>query len=193
MYEEPKPRHMIGRDGEARVVRVMDKAKPAVCDALRECAMGQAPWPLFLTGNIGAGKTCAALALLDYVREHTQYWTVADLCAHYIDVQFGRVRDDRWRGDERMTTAIFWRRWSQSELCVLDELGQREKVKDPMFDTTKKAIDLREGRPLIIVSNLSGDEIGDIYDDRIASRCVSGTRVKMKGQDRRLGEVEADR
>jgi DNA replication protein DnaC len=180
---------MTGQNAQPNIVRAMDKVAPEIRDALRGCAMGEKPWPLLLTGNVGAGKTCAALALLDFVTGVTFYYTVADLCAYCVEIQQGRVRDDRWRGDEKMTGTIFWVRWTGAELCVLDELGQRQQVSDFNFDTTKKAIDLREGKPLVIVSNLDGEEIASVYDERIASRCVSGTVVSVTGRDRRLAGV----
>lgn len=156
---------------------------------LRELVAGRAPWPLFLHGPPGTGKTCAALALADHLREwECRYVTAADLTARvmatfgtrdaYDWTPFGRFRDAGVNPDapSGKTGAL---------LVVLDELGTRE-VKDTHYECVQRVIDLREGLPLILVSNHDADRIARVYDERIASRCQAGTVVELAGRDRRV-------
>ena len=62
-------------------------------------------------------------------------------------------------------------------MTVLDELGTRQQVSDFQYEVTKKAIDTREGRPAIVISNLSLTALAKVYDDRIAARLSEGTVV----------------
>jgi hypothetical protein len=73
-----------------------------------------------------------------------------------------------------------------SSLVVLDELGSRANVTDTHYECVQRVLDMREGQPLILISNKSIAEIGSLYDARIASRCEAGTVVKLEGRDRRL-------
>ena len=45
----------------------------------------------------------------------------------------------------------------------------------------------RRGKPLVITSNKSPEDIGAIYDDRILSRLSAGTVLEIVGPDRREG------
>ena len=71
-------------------------------------------------------------------------------------------------------------------LCVIDEIGAREKVSDHQYETLKTAIDRRQGQPLVLISNVSPPELSRVFDDRIASRCGAGTVVEVIGPDQRL-------
>lgn len=142
------------------------------------CAAGNR-WPLVYHGNVGAGKTCAALCLLDVVANYSRYTTVNRLCADVIDVQQGRV--------EYVSENEFWSRWREVKgLVVVDEIGARERVSDHHYDCVKRAIDEREGKPALFITNLSLDEIASVYDARIASRLAGGTVIKFAGPDRRV-------
>ncbi len=203
---------------------------PVLRTAMGGCARGQRPWPLFIYGDVGTGKTCGALTFTDYVhggvvtdriqtadaRELRRAWesggdaavrqakaeglkyrqrsvslpsfytTLSDLLATLIACQKDDVVDDRYADCRRLTPRVFWRRWAEAALCVIDELGQRTTVSDFHYDTLKTAIDRREGKPLVLVSNSDGAGLAEVYDERIASRCVAGTVVRLTGPDRRL-------
>src|SRR5436309_2297801 len=57
---EPHRTHLM------RLHREMSAIAPGLRDAIRELVSGEAPWPLFLHGDVGAGKSCAALCVLDH-------------------------------------------------------------------------------------------------------------------------------
>jgi hypothetical protein len=136
----------------------------------RQLLAGNARWPLYLHGPAGGGKTCAALALCDWVETAT-YVTTEDLAA-------AQMSD---RGAD-------WQAVQTKGLAVLDELGERERVGDLQHTVVKKFADLREvyaGRVAIYISNLRPSQLPSLYDDRVCSRILSGTRFELAGEDRR--------
>lgn len=147
---------------------------------------GNLPWPLFLHGEPGAGKSCAGLVAVDWCGEGV-YITMSDFCQALIDAQQGRIPFCLWDGAHPRTESTLWYEWSDANLCVLDEVGLRDNVSDHHYDTLTKALDLRNdaGKPLIVISNIDAKEIAGVYDDRIGSRVSSGTVVQVSG-DRRI-------
>lgn len=163
--------------------RTLDKIAADLRAVIHELVEGRKPWPLFLHGEAGSGKTCAALCLLD--RAGGWYLELPELCRRVIDAQQNRLT---WSTGCQRTECDLWTDWGEVGLAVLDEIGTRERVSDFHYEILKRAVDLREGRPAIFISNLSLDAVYDQYDDRIASRLAAGTRFAAKG-DRRLGFV----
>lgn len=143
---------------------------------------GKRAWPLFLHGEPGSGKSCAGLAVVDWCG-HGIYVNMKHLCEGLIDAQQGRVAFEM----SGVTENLLWGDWAAANLCVLDEVGLREKASDHHYETLLKALDSRidAGRPLIVISNVDHVEIAKLYDDRIGSRIASGTVVQVSG-DRRL-------
>ena len=84
------------------------------------------------------------------------------------------------------TPRAWWDRYSELKCVVLDELVSRDKVSDFGYGTVYRAIDRRHGKPLVVCSNGTLEIIGQVYDDRIASRLAAGTVIEMTGSDRRL-------
>ncbi len=142
---------------------------------------GKLAWPLFLHGEPGAGKSCAGLAVVDWCGDGI-YITMQDFRNAIIDAQQDRVPFERSEG-------VLWREWNAANLCVLDEVGLRDKVSEHHYETLTKALNLRidAGKPLIVISNIGVKEITSVYDDRIGSRLSSGTVVQVSG-DRRLNK-----
>jgi len=149
--------------------------------SIEECCQGSSPWPLLLLGNAGTGKTCAALCVLDQVAIR-KYWSVLTMCEELIAVQQG-VREYAEQTDN---PHYWWQRYRDLDCVVVDELAARERVSDFQYETTKRAIDERHGKPAIFISNLELDRIEKAYDDRVASRLAGGTIIRFVGSDRRL-------
>ena len=139
----------------------------------RLLATAQLPWPLFLHGDVGTGKTLAALCLADFATT-SRYWTLDTLCDKVMDPE--------------TKTQEMWRQIQEKELTILDELGERSKVGDLLYTTVKKHLDLREqhaGRVGIYISNLTPDQLVQMFDKRIVSRLTAGTVLELSGDDRR--------
>lgn len=152
-------------------------------EQVRKLVKGEAPWPLFLHGPAGTGKTCAALCLLDLAGGH--YWTAGELCEALIQAQQGAYFL-AWDMMRPCSPFRLWQALGQTTLMVLDELGLRDKVSDFHYETVKRVLDVREGKPLVCLSNLTLAQLGRVYDDRVASRLGAGTVVGLDGDDRRL-------
>lgn len=166
-----KPRLLIMIPGDIRA-------------AIRHCVAGAARWPLVLSGSSGTGKTCAALCLLDYAGGH--YWAAADLCEELRRADAGRLETRRTGYGQTIWPEDMWEWIKKAPLVVLDELGCRDRVSDFQYETAKRVLDKREGRPLMVLSNLTLAVLAELYDDRFVSRLASGTVLELAGEDRRL-------
>jgi DNA replication protein DnaC len=165
---------------------------PVLKGVLRELVTGKRNWPLFMYGEPGTGKSCAALALCDYLLAADYvFMTAAELTSRVMDT-FGKPERFDWRifapYREKLEGLVERGpvKATGSRLVVLDELGTRTNVSDTHYECVQKVLDMREGVPLILISNLDARGLAKVYDDRIASRCSSGTVVPLKGRDRRI-------
>lgn len=164
------------------VQRSIAEIDKTVRDTIRSLVDGEAPWPLFLHGPAGTGKTCAGLCLVDHT-PGSMYWTLSKLCSHLIEVQHDRVTNS---AGYHVTIEKFWNSVSAAKVVVLDEIGCRDRVSDHVYEAAKTVLDVRHGKPLVCVSNLELEKLEALFDDRIASRLCEGTVMKLGGKDRRL-------
>lgn len=160
--------------------RRLDLVRKALRETMLACTEGKLPWPLFLHGEAGSGKTCAALVLSD--RCSSVYYSLEDCAERYRQAMKGELC---YSTGYKITTHEVRKEWKTRDLAILEELGAREHVSDHMYLCLQRCIDDREGRPLILISNLSISELNAVYGDRIASRISAGTSVSCEG-DRRL-------
>ena len=155
------------------IKRDADGVDKRLWDVLRSLTAGSAPWPLYLHGPVGAGKTLAMLVVCDRV-EFGRYWTVSDLMDRMV------LKDPPWD-------------WPiEPVLPILDELGLQRCDADARgkfeFDAVKRFLDWREQRPAIYISNHPLGTIWQLYDRRIQSRLGAGTVHFLDGPDRRFQE-----
>jgi chromosomal replication initiation ATPase DnaA len=153
------------------VDRRLDRLDPKLLALMRRLAAGESPWPLYLHGAPGRGKTCAALAMADVI-ETAMFTTCEDLT-------------DGVMGDN--ATAM-WESVRVKHLAILDELGARERMNDLHYSAVKRFADLREqhaGRVAIYIGNVTPEELPGLYDDRLASRILCGMVYRLEGDDRR--------
>lgn len=161
--------------------RTIDEISESTRKAIRNCINGKAKWPLVLTGDPGAGKTLAGLCMID--EYGGWYATLADL--HGLTLI---VREDGglWYPAPtglKATERDIWDDWCRKNLTVLDEIGKRGPTSS-QDETLQRAIDLREGKPSVVISNVLMDGLRGIYGERIYSRLQRGTVLSLKG-DRR--------
>lgn len=183
-----KPRGLVPLPHKARSRAACDHAAwQAVC----ACLNGESPWPLVLIGDAGVGKSCLALLACDAVDGPTVYHALPDLCELLIHVGRGEVVVDMGQaGSRTQRVEDVWEAWRRAELAVLDELGTKQRVSDWHYEQTKRAIDHREGSPLIVISNADLPALGTLYDRRIVSRLCDGTILEIDGRDRRMDRPE---
>jgi DNA replication protein DnaC len=174
--QPPNPVHLPHKS------RDLESVSQPVRKSIKACIEGRSEWPLFLFGPAGTGKTCAALCLADRVKS-SRYWTEETLCQNVTDAMMGRLFNSA--GYETFLKDV-WHWVESAPLVVVDELGTRANVSEHRYSVIKSTLDLREGKPLVLISNVEPGELAAIYDDRIASRALCGTVVKAGGSDRRL-------
>ena len=157
------------------VYRSITQVDPVVLDTFADLVAGSRPWPLYLWGPCGTGKSCAAAVLCDYTRG--LYWSMDEI----VDELF-----ESYRGSGSGATSL-WGDVASPPLAVLDEIGGRA-VSDTVYGAVKHFWESRQKRGGVAVycSNLSPDALADAFDDRIASRLLSGTVLELSGKDRRL-------
>jgi DNA replication protein DnaC len=172
----PRRRHL------AHKCRELSGIDPALRECLRGLCHGDAPWPLYLWGPAGVGKTCASLVALDYALAGL-YWTVQTLAEDAVLAGKGQLE---YRSGRPVSSRALWAEAEQTGLVVLDELGQRARASDWQYDCVKRLLDAREGLPLIAASNMDLSQVAQCYDDRVASRLAAGTVFHLGGEDRRL-------
>ena len=161
--------------------RVRGQIDPALRATIQELADGSVRWPLLLLGEAGSGKTCAALCMIDLFGGW--YVTLPELCALVIRAQQGELS---WSSGYRRFESDIWSAWRRARLVVVDEIGARTTVSDHHCETIKHALDIRQGKPAVFISNhLLVADLAKLYDDPISSRLASGTQVWLTG-DRRV-------
>lgn len=164
------------------------------------------PWPLYLFGDAGLGKTCASLVMLDYMgmdaigarltscSEQIRPWM-----AGFIDVRSiagVKINTDKGRhkwGDKDGDEVVRWDRLlkviRQRPLVVFEEIGVGRESTDFKLDSLLELLDQRANdpiRPFVVTSNLKPSEIPQVYDDRVADRVLCGTVHRMEGPSRRM-------
>jgi hypothetical protein len=183
----PLPRRREPLNQANRLLPLEDR-RPEKIDAnlrpvLRDLVAGQAPWPLFLHGLAGRGKSCAALCLLDYAGG--VYHALPDLLALLIRAMKGEEYQESASDYWRVTEADVWKKINDAPLVVLDEIGTRQPS-DHNYQSVKRLLDQRAFRPHVVISNCDLGTLAQLYDDRVASRLAAGTVVELVGDDRRL-------
>lgn len=158
--------------------RYVEQIAYVVRHEIRGTTAGNLPWPLLFAGDVGSGKTCAGLCMIDTYGGW--YIALPDLLLKLTEAQCDRI-------PSLASVGSIWADWRKANLVVLDEIGARNQVSDHHYENLKRAIDLREGRPAVFVSNHELGELAEVYDDRIASRLAAGTQVQFVG-DRRVAE-----
>lgn len=178
---------------------------PQIQSSLRSLVRGEAPWPLYLWGTAGTGKTSAALVALDHCgKRKGEKFDVTPLSLRdwwygYAEVrQLTGMRVQADKGWHRDFLAVGWglstwehliARWARLPLVVIDELGVGRTESDFRLDVMLEVINARCNdpvRPVIFTGNVKPSELQHVYDDRVASRILAGTVVHITGEDRRL-------
>jgi len=173
-----RKRYLLRKSREARYV------SPEAGKIINEVCTGQADWPIFLSGGAGVGKTCIGLIMADHYGG--VYLSLPDYLADTIRVM---KKEKQWSSGHAMTEAELWKPWLNADVAVLDEIGCRGQASPHHYEVLKRLIDTREGMPTMYISNLTLSELADpsqTYDDRIASRLSSGTRIVLTAEDRRI-------
>lgn len=111
------------------------------------------------------------------------YFTADGLAEASLHAAKGQLQTPEGRPYSELA---LWRELHDTTLVVLDEVAARERVSDWHYSRVKRLLDEREGRPLIVLSNMGLAQVARLYDDRLASRLAGGEFLVLEGRDRRL-------
>lgn len=136
---------------------------------------------LVILGPVGTGKTWLAAAIVKQLMVNIQqqpvpctFITVADLMASL-------------RGPFRPGLDVDMQQFMLAPVLVLDDLGQEmqtEWTREQLYRLAHARY--HEGRPTIVTSNLTGDEIKTQYESRTVQRLFGGARlIELTGESRR--------
>jgi len=171
------------------IPRDIDLILPEIRAVIRECTRGLAPWPLLICGQVGIGKTRAALAVHDWYGG--MFWEFATLVRDFGLSKGGMLFDMAHIYAPKIYQQEFWRRISDAALVIVDEIGAKQQT-DHSHEALMTLCGIRECRPLMMLTNLLPSEIETAYDDRAASRMTAGTVCVVRGDDRRRVSMSPD-
>ncbi len=136
---------------------------------------------VFLSGNVGAGKTHVAVSLLrDAATRDERRGLFVHASGLFLELR--ATMDNRAASE-----AHVFAKYLADRLLVVDDLGA-EKVSEYVRASWYHIIETRysEMRPTVVTSNLSLAQVAEAYGDRIASRLASGFVLNFAGGDYRL-------
>lgn len=177
------------KESKRRKVRIPERYREAATDRKEVKAWSERMTiGLLLTGNVGAGKTYDACAVLNEHLDGAKFITMSGIM-------------DMVRGGITSNTGVapVIDRMSEYDLLVIDDLG-KERPTEWTMEVLFRIIDNRMNgnRPTIITTNYSGRGLCDrltVGDDptmakALISRLSMYTIVKYDGADRRLGGAD---
>lgn len=178
------------------IPRIRDRIPAPLFDAISSCCAAKSPWPLFIHGNPGCGKTCAVLYLRDRhagCDSRPHFAQAVRFVGDCRDVKLGRFQFVGTHGEYTPSESDWWDYVSRFTLFVLDDLGALSKATEHAAESILRLLDVRYAKPTAITSNLALSEIARVYDPRIASRLADGTVVNLSGlPDQRLQHGTSD-
>lgn len=145
-------------------------------------AMKQNGYGFYLWGNVGAGKTHAAIVLANELMERE----MVEVLFLNMPEAITRVKNT-FDSEIKSEDSKLFERMKEMELLVLDDVGV-EKYSDWMADQMYQIIDHRwkNRKPMIITSNLSLEDLGKTYKPQIASRIMGSCKpIRFTERDRR--------
>lgn len=149
-------------------------------DAYRAARVaGLPPRSLVILGSVGTGKTWTGLAILRALLAEDAvpctYTTVADMLEQLRPVPAGSGLD------------VDLLQFAGTPILMLDDLGS-ERVTEWAAEQLYRLADhrARNQLPVIVTSNLSGEQIKAQYDERTVQRLFGGAKlIQIAGESRR--------
>lgn len=181
------PRHQLTVSREPGMIH------QAIRLQLRKASTDGVKWPLVVCGKPGTGKTCAGLCAADHV-PGAEWWAWGEFWRFVLDVNMGKRANDYKQGRRteegwfepsvrvRWTTAGLWKWFAGLPLVVFDDIGVAD-ANSTQRETLTTALDRREGKPMILTSNLDIPGLGAGFDARVMDRLSAGTVVELFGKD----------
>ena len=136
---------------------------------------------LLITGPVGTGKTRLLAALC---RAYLLAGRSADFATSHGF--FMRLRDSYAANAQERETAVI-QHFSEVHFLALDDLGREGRATEHVLSFLHHILSERLGnyRPTAITTNLSFEEMAQVYDQGIASRLSAFIPLALVGADRR--------
>jgi len=150
-----------------------------VRDKLLELKYGQ---DVFMYGSVGTGKTYAMATMIrKYIYEgyHCERINFDDFCVKVRSTMGVAAKKTEWDLIEPL---------KQVDKMFIDDLGIRSKQEtDFAYVTFYSLLNKRQERmlPTFISSNKTIEQLGESFDQRVASRLQTALVIEITGQDRR--------
>lgn len=142
---------------------------------------------VFIQSNeTGVGKSHLAMAILEYVNSTPDAIAVGKECvflemANIYDLVLDSMGDD----DSKYTLMYFSEMAKRADLLVLDDLGAEignintnKQASDFASRFFRSLVDARQDKSTIYTTNLSSAKLGEVYDRKVVSRVLRGTKAK---------------
>lgn len=153
------------------------------------------PWPLTIFGETGAGKTCTSLLMCQRSAERPYptpgrpwFMMATAFVERLAAAKEGSLRSRGTHASTRLYPVDVWNQWASADVAVLDNLDEKLASKYELIPLQKdvpiKCLELRKGRPTIITSNFTPQQLGELYGVPLASRLSAGTICHVTGDKR---------
>jgi len=153
--------------------RFREILKQCIEFADKVCA-GEKTENLFLCGSIGTGKTHLCSAIANYVLQ-----AGLDVVYLKIGTMLDMIRDCKYNFEKKeQLSAGQLKNLYRVSLLIIDDLGTEvstDFVREQLFYLFDERINYR--LPWVISTNLSPNEIGTMYEDRLSDRIIGTSRV----------------
>lgn len=168
-----------------------ENASPRHATAFLNALRGRR-WPIYLHGNVGVGKTCLAALAYASSAHGGRFYAASEFISLLMTI--------RREGKTVLPGAAyevgekgFWQSWVDSPgFLVIDDIGIREPS-DAQREAMFQLVDRRGMKPTVYTSNLGAGDLSLLFqDDRIVSRLLRGTVLRLDGPDRRMKEQQVE-
>lgn len=149
-------------------------------DFAEKVSVGQPAENLFLYGTVGTGKTHLCSAIANYVLKAGKsvvYLKTSQLMDLIRQYKFNNFPDEQ--SQEQKLKLLY-----QVNLLIIDDLGT-ENSSDFVKEQLLLLIDdrINQQTPWVISTNLTPNEIGKIYEDRLSDRILGTSQIlKFEGE-----------
>lgn len=134
----------------------------------------------------GVGKSHLAMAILEYVNSTAESTAVGRECI-FLEMAniYDLVLNSMSNPDSKYTLMYFSEMAKRADLLVLDDLGAEvgnintdKQASDFASRFFRSIVDARQDKATIYTTNLSSTKLGEIYDRKVVSRVLRGTKAK---------------
>jgi len=137
---------------------------------------------LYFYGDTGTGKTRAMYALMKNLAKEGYSVALAEFMKICCEIR------ETYQADSVKSELAIIRKYDNLDVLFIDDLGlQSNLVSDFSYLTFYQILNTRimNCLPTVISSNKTPEQIGLVFDKRIASRLLTFEVVEFKGNDKR--------